>query len=201
MLSEHLVYSLAIGLAFGAVYQLLTGRNYWWIILASAFIPDLDLIADAALNKMGITVLVFGAPIAHGHFHNILVMLFYATAMAFLLHPLGIRLMDSFIFASVGFIAHMFEDAIVANPAYPFLYPLTTHRFGIGFFNYRADILGIADKEVLIAGIALLVTVMISLLVMSALWDDQQYRKNFRLKNPAFAEKKTFSINRKDKLQ
>lgn len=199
MLSEHLVYSLAIGLAFGAVYQRLTGRNYWWIILASAFIPDLDLIADAALNKMGITVLVFGAPIAHGHFHNILVMLFYAAAMAFLLHPLGIRLMDSFIFASVGFIAHMFEDAIVANPAYPFLYPLTTHRFGIGFFNYRADILGIADKEVLIAGIALLVTVMISLLVMSAFWDDRQYRRIFRLKNPAFAENKNFSINRKDK--
>jgi LexA-binding, inner membrane-associated putative hydrolase len=201
MLSEHLVYSLAIGLAFGAVYQLLTGRNYWWIILASAFIPDLDLIADAALNKMGITVLVFGAPIAHGHFHNILVMLFYATAMAFLLHPLGIRLMDSFIFALVGFIAHMFEDAIVANPAYPFLYPLTTHRFGIGFFNYRADILGIADKEVLIVGIALLVTVMISLLVMSALWDDRQYRRIFRLKNPALAEKDNFWINRKDKLQ
>lgn len=201
MLSEHLVYSLAIGLAFGAVYQLLTGRNYWWIILASAFIPDLDLMADAALNKMGITVLVFGAPIAHGHFHNILVMLFYATAIAFLLHPMGIRLMDSFIFALVGFIAHMFEDAIVANPAYPFLYPLTTHRFGIGFFNYRADILGIADKEVLIVGIALLVTVMISLLLISALWDDQQYRKNFRLKNPAFAENKNLSINRRDKLQ
>lgn len=199
MLSEHLVYSLAIGLAFGAVYQRLTGRNYWWIILASAFIPDLDLIADVALRKLGITALVFGAPIAHGHFHNILVMLFYAAAMAFLLHPLGIRLMDSFIFALVGFIAHMFEDAIVANPAYPFLYPLTTHRFGIGFFNYRADILGIADKEVLIAGIALLVTVMISLLVMSAFWDDRQYRRIFRLKNPAFAENKNLSINRKDK--
>jgi hypothetical protein len=182
MLSEHLVYSLAIGLAFGAVYQRLTGRNYWWIILASAFIPDLDLIADAALTKLGITVLVFGTPIAHGHFHNILVMLFYAIAMAFLLHPLGIRLMDSFIFALVGFAAHMFEDALIANPAYPFLYPLTTHRFGIGFFNYRADILGIADKEVLISGIALLIMIMVSLLLMSSRWGDQQYRKIFRIK-------------------
>lgn len=156
MLSEHLVYSLAIGLAFGAVYQRLTGRNYWWIIVASAFVPDMDLIADSALKMFGITVLVFGAPIDHGHFHNILVMLFYAVAMAFLLHPLGIRLIDSFIFALAGFAAHMFADAIVANPAYPFLYPLTIRRFGIGLFNYHADVFGIADREVMILGFVLL---------------------------------------------
>ncbi len=155
MLSEHLLYSLAVALVFGAVYNRLTGRDYWWIILASAFIPDLDLIADAVLKKLGITVLVFGASIDHGHFHNILVMLFYAVTVAFLLHPLGIRLIDSVLFASAGFAAHMFEDAIVANPAYPFLYPLTVRRFGIGFFDYHPDILGIADREVLLVGLAL----------------------------------------------
>ncbi|MDM7911915.1 MAG: hypothetical protein QUS09_02355 [Methanotrichaceae archaeon] len=37
MHSERLVYSLAIALVFGAVYQRLTGRNYWWIIVACAF--------------------------------------------------------------------------------------------------------------------------------------------------------------------
>jgi len=156
MLSEHLLYSLAIALVFGAVYRRLTGRDYWWIIVASAFIPDIDLIADAALRRLGITVLVFGAPIDHGHFHNILVMLLYTVAMAFLLHPLGIRLMDSFIFALVGFAAHMFEDAVVANPAYPFFYPLTIHRNGLGFFSYHADIFSIADREVLILGIVFL---------------------------------------------
>ncbi len=156
MLSEHLLYSLAIAIVFGAVYRRLTGRDYWWIIVASAFVPDIDLIANIALKKLGVTVLVFGVPIAHGHFHNILVMLLYAVAMAFLLHPLGIRLMDSFIFALVGFVAHMFEDAIVANPAYPFFYPLTIHRNGLGIFSYHADILGIADREVLILGIVFL---------------------------------------------
>lgn len=166
MLSEHLLYSLAIGLVFGAVYSQLTGRDYWWIILASAYIPDLDLIADAALRRLGITVLVFGAPIEHGHFHNILVMLLYAIAVAFLLHPLGIRLLDSFVFASVGFAAHMFEDALVANPAYPFLYPLTVHRFGIGIFSYHSDLWGIADREVLIMGA---VSVISALLIRFAL--------------------------------
>ncbi len=166
MLSEHLLYSLAIALVFGAVYNRLTGRDYWWIILASAFVPDMDLIADAVLRKLGITVLVFGAPIGHGHFHNILVMLFYAAVVAFLLHPLGIRLIDSFVFASAGFAAHMFEDAIVANPAYPFLYPLTVHRFGIGLFSYHADLWGIADREVLIMGA---VSVISALLIRFAL--------------------------------
>ncbi len=156
MLSEHLLYSLAAGLTFGAAYNRLAGRDYWWIILASAFVPDMDLVADAILRKLGITVLVFGVPIDHGHFHNILVMMLYAATVAFLLHPLGIRLIDSFVFASVGFAAHMFEDALVANPAYPFMYPLTVHRFGIGFFNYHADIMGIADREVLLMGIVLL---------------------------------------------
>ncbi|HSD57775.1 MAG TPA: metal-dependent hydrolase [Methanotrichaceae archaeon] len=175
MLSEHLVYSLAIGLAFGAVYQRFTGRNYWWIIVASAFVPDMDLIADSALKMFGITVLVFGAPIDHGHFHNILVMLFYAVVVAFLLHPLGIRLIDSFIFALVGFAAHMFEDALVANPAYPFLYPLTIRRFGIGFFHYHADIFAVADREVLIAGIIL---VMIALAMRRALAGDAATKRS-----------------------
>lgn len=177
MLSEHLLYSLAIALVFGAVYQRFTGRNYWWIIVASAFIPDMDLIADSALKMFGITVLVFGVPIEHGHFHNILVMVLYAVAVAFLLHPLGIRLIDSFIFALVGFAAHMFEDALVANPAYPFLYPLTVRHFGIGFFSYRADILGIADREVLIAGI---ISVMIALAVRRALAGDAATKRRPR---------------------
>lgn len=173
MLSEHLLYSLAIALVFGAVYSQLTGRDYWWIILASAYIPDLDLAANVALKKIGVTVLVFGAPIDHGHFHNILIMLFYAIVAAFLLHPLGIRLVDSFIFASVGFAAHMFEDAIVANPAYPFLYPLTVHRFGIGLFSYHADLWGIADREVLIMGVVLVIA---ALLIRFALKDSRFFK-------------------------
>ncbi len=54
-------------------------------------------------------------------FHNIAVLLVYAVSVALLLHPAGIRLADSFLFASIGFAAHMFEDALIANPAYPFL--------------------------------------------------------------------------------
>lgn len=158
MLFEHWIYSTAIAIIVGMVYYKFTGRDYSWIIIASAYAPDVDMAADIALKKIGITVLVYGSPISHGNFHNIAVLLVYATLVALLLHPIGIRLKDSFFFASIGFAAHMFEDALIANPAYPFLWPISMQRFGIGIFNYSRDWFGIADKEVLVVGLILVMS-------------------------------------------
>ncbi len=158
MLFEHWIYSTAIAIMAGMVYYRFTGRDYSWIIIASAYAPDVDMVADAVLKKVGITVLIYGRPISHGYFHNIAVLLVYAVSMALLLHPAGIRLADSFLFASVGFAAHMFEDALVFNPGYAFLWPISTQRFGIGIFNYSRDWYGIADKEVLIVGLILVIS-------------------------------------------
>lgn len=83
----------------------------------------------------------------------LLVLLVYAVSVALLLHPIGIKLTDSFLFAGIGFAAHMFEDALVFNPAYPFLWPISSQRLGIGIFNYSRDWFGIANEEVLIIGI------------------------------------------------
>ena len=112
---EHLIYSIAIAIIFGMIYRRVTGRESSWIIVLSAYTPDVDMIADAVLRKIGVTVLVYSAPIDHGDFHNLGVLLVYAVVVSFLLHPLGIRFMDSFIFASVGFAAHLLEDALVSN--------------------------------------------------------------------------------------
>ena len=157
MLFEHWVYSAAIAILVGMVYYRLTGRDYSWIIVASAYAPDVDMVADIALKKIGVTVLICGNPISHGDFHNIAVLLVYPTLVALLVHPIGIRLKDSFFFACIGFAAHLFEDALVANPAYPFLLPLSYQRFGIGTFNYTRDWYGIANEEVLIIGITAVV--------------------------------------------
>ena len=153
MLFEHWIYSTAIAIIVGMVYYKFTGRDYSWIIIASAYAPDVDMAADIALKKIGITVMIYGNPISHGDFHNIAVLLVYAVSVALLLHPIGIKLVDSFFFASVGFATHIFEDALVFNPAYPLLWPLSTQKFGIGIFNYTRDWYGIADKEVLVIGI------------------------------------------------
>ena len=60
---------------------------------------------------------------------------------------------DSFIFASVGFAAHLFEDALVFSQGYRMLWPLSFQKFGIGVFKYKADLYGVADKEVLAVGL------------------------------------------------
>ncbi len=153
MLFEHWIYSTAIAIIVGMIYYKLIGREYSWIIIGSAYVPDMDVIINAMLNKIGITVLVHGHPIKHGNFHNIAVLLLFAFLIALILQNFGIRFMDSLIFAGIGFGAHMFEDALVFNPAYGFFWPISSQIFGFGLFEYNPDWYGIADKEVLIIGL------------------------------------------------
>ncbi len=46
MLFEHRIYSTAIAIIFGMIYYKFTGREYSWIIVASAYAPDVDIAAD-----------------------------------------------------------------------------------------------------------------------------------------------------------
>jgi hypothetical protein len=155
MLFEHLIYSTAIAIVAGMVYYRSVGRDYSWIIIASAFAPDIDMISSPLLRKLGISLMLNGHPIIHGNFHNMAVLIVYAVSVAFLLHPIGIRFADSFLFAGLGFAVHLFEDALVFNPAYSFIWPITSREFGIGLFHYSADLYGIADSGVLMVGLIL----------------------------------------------
>jgi len=155
MLLEHLVYSTAIAIVLGMLYIRYVGkeRNHAWIIVASAYLPDLDIVADDLLQSIGITVMIHGSPITHGNFHNVGVMLAYAVFVALLLHPAGVRLVDSFFFAAAGFGAHLFEDALVYRSGYALFWPLSTQRYSIGVFEYAPDWYGVANTEVLIVGV------------------------------------------------
>ena len=55
MLFEHLIYSTAIAIVAGMVYYRSVGRDYSWIIIASAYAPDIDVIFNPLLRKMGIS--------------------------------------------------------------------------------------------------------------------------------------------------
>ena len=158
MLFEHWIYSTAIAIIVGMIYYKHIGRDHSWIIIASAYVPDLDMIADTMFKRIGITALIRGNPIEHGDFHNIAVLLLFGVLAALLLQTVGTRLRDSFIFAGIGFGAHLFEDALIAKPAYPFLWPISIQKFGIGVFNYSRDWYGIADKEVLLVGLMLVLS-------------------------------------------
>ncbi len=55
----------------------------------------------------------------------------------------------------------MFEDALVSNPSYAFFWPFSLQRFGIGVFNYSKDWYGIADRNVLLVGLLLLLSAVV----------------------------------------
>jgi len=153
VLFEHLIYSTAIAIIAGMLWYKYTGRDPSWIIIASALAPDLDIFAGYILKEFDIAVLINGIPLHHGNFHNIVVLLLYAVVVALLLRTIGLRFKDSFIFAGIGFGAHIFEDVLVYNPGYAFLWPLSEHVFGIGIVKYKPDWYGVANTEVLIAGV------------------------------------------------
>ena len=156
MLLEHLIYSTAIAIVAGMIYYRSVGRDYFWIIIASAYAPDIDMIVDPLLRKMEISLMINGFPIAHGNFHNIAILIVYSVSVAFLLHPIGVRFRDALLFASLGFAAHLFEDALVFDPAYSFFWPITSQKFGIGLFDYSTNLYGMADSGVLLVGLILI---------------------------------------------
>ena len=83
--------------------------------------------------------------------------------MAFFLHPFGIKFVDGLVFSILGFGAHLFEDALVWAQLYKFLWPVSSKVFGLGLLpnmineeNYIRDFFGIANLEVVIIGLVLL---------------------------------------------
>jgi len=168
VISEHIIYSTAIAIIVGMLYYRYTGRDHSWIIILCSWIPDFDIIAKSALNKMGFIVLFDGQPIHHGTFHTVAMMVIFAILVAFLLHPFGIRFIDSLFFATIGFGAHLFEDALVYKVGYMYLWPFITENLGIGILpniiseeNYIRDFFRVANTEVLIIGILVLIAAML----------------------------------------
>jgi hypothetical protein len=146
---EHLVYSAAIAVIVGMVFVRFTGRDPSWIIIILAFLPDLDEIGRTALAKNGL----FPVMIHHGDFHTLGNLLIISLVFSFLLHLAGIRYLDGFTCTAIGLGAHFFEDALVANPAYAFFWPLSSQKFGIGILPETGNFFGIADSTLLVTGL------------------------------------------------
>jgi hypothetical protein len=156
MLSEHIFYSGAIAILIGLIFYRYTGRDSSWIIILCAWAPDLDELDYFSLN--------------HGDFHNIAFMVIFSILLAFfLLHFFSIRFFDAFVLSLIGFGVHLFEDAMVYNPYYSFLWPVSSQRFGFGLFPgalnsngiYIRDFFGIANIQVLIIGLGVLLLAII----------------------------------------
>ena len=119
-------------------------------------------------------------------------MVIFGIMVAFLLHPLAIRFFDVFLFSVIGFGAHLFEDELVYTAEYPYLWPFSSEALGGGFLinivseeNYVDDFFRIANTEVLIVGLVLLlVAIIIRTYVEGPAWirwymPDKLYAKLF----------------------
>ena len=113
MLFEYLIYSTAIAIIAGMLWYKHTGRDPSWIIIASAYAPDFDIVAGELLNKLDLNILT--TPITHGDFHNIAFLLLFTTAAALVLRLAGIRFWDSFLFANIGGGAQDEEDIAICG--------------------------------------------------------------------------------------
>jgi membrane-bound metal-dependent hydrolase YbcI (DUF457 family) len=163
MLSEHIIYSGAIAILVGMVFYNYTGRDSSWIIIICAWAPDLDMLANPVLRRLGIRLFLDGSSIQHGTFHNIAFMVIFGIIVAFLLHPFDIKFFDALFFSIIGFGVHLLEDALVYPAAYRYLWPFSSQKLGIGLLpkmineeNYVKNFFYIANIDVLIIGLLLL---------------------------------------------
>ena len=176
MFAEHIIYSAALAILVGMVFYKYTGRDSSWIIILFAFVPDLDYITHH-----------------HGTFHNIAFMVIIGVVAAFFLHQIGIKFSDALFFSLTGFGAHLFEDALVYNPGYMFLWPFSRKILSLGILphaineeNYVRDFFHIANTDVLIIGLLLLLGALLlrTLYERSSSWirwymPDTMYEKFF----------------------
>jgi membrane-bound metal-dependent hydrolase YbcI (DUF457 family) len=146
MIIEHIFYSAALAILAGMVFFHYTGRDPSWIIIFSALVPDLDYITRH-----------------HGTFHTVVFMVIFGIAMALVLRPFGLKYRDSFFFSLLGFGAHLAEDALVYDPGWKIFRPFSSQEVGFGVLprmltgeRYSADFFSLANTEVLIIGVLLL---------------------------------------------
>jgi hypothetical protein len=159
MFIEHIFYSGALAILIGMLFYKYTGRDSSWIIIICAWAPDVDDLeglANPVLHNLGISF-------QHGTFHNIAFMVIFSIAVAFLLLPFGIQFFDALFFSLIGCGAHLFEDALVYDPGYTFLWPFSSKILGFGILphmingeKYVWDFFHIANTEVLILGLLLI---------------------------------------------
>jgi hypothetical protein len=151
---EHLFYSTAVAIIVGMVYFRWVGRDPSWIIIVCAVVPDIVSIAEKVAG------IDFGAVLPfcpHTYLHTIGALLVFSLLIGIIVLPFMAFFWEGVLFAGIGYAVHLFEDALVYTQGYPFLWPITSQKLGIGLLESSRDFYGIANTEVLVMGIVLVV--------------------------------------------
>jgi hypothetical protein len=146
MLSEHIIYSTALAILISIPYVKYTGRDPTWIIILMCFAPDIDYFLSFIMPSY----------ISHGDFHNILALIVFTAICSWILVKCGVKTIDAIICTSIGFTAHLLEDAFVYNPAYAFFYPISNDRTGWAIIRETFNLYPFGSTNVIIFGVFLL---------------------------------------------
>lgn len=158
MIIEHLFFNLGIALLVTLIFKQGVFSSCTTVILASTYVPDLDHLFSSPLRHSLIGTILFGPSIHDGYFHNIGALVLYSLVVGILFLPVGQKWHYSALFAGIGFSGHLLEDALVYNPGYALLWPLSSTTTGIGLFTpYTKNFFGIANTTVLAFGILFVV--------------------------------------------
>jgi membrane-bound metal-dependent hydrolase YbcI (DUF457 family) len=141
MYLEHVVYTAALAVLVGMVYQRITGKDPIWIIVLGSILPDID-----ALFQYAFFYLNGSFVIVHGDFHTIGGLIVVPCIFALLLTKYNIEFLYGYSCLAIGFAAHIFEDLVVYNGYnYHLLSPFYSkvyRAFGWSI-NYSPNVLGL----------------------------------------------------------
>lgn len=173
MILEHAIYTLALCVFAGMLYEKYTFRNPVWIIWFACLIPDIDYIIEYLQSDLFYKI----PAIRHGDFHTVFVMLVVSVTLGWFLskYMRDIQWYDAVLCVFVGFFAHLVEDALVYNPSYAYFAPFCTQSWCFGMISATNDIqfynIPLASTNVVIFGIILLsAAIGIRLLVQKTSW-------------------------------
>jgi hypothetical protein len=173
LILEHAIYTLALCVFAGVLYEKYTFRNPVWIIWFACLIPDIDYIIEYLQRDL----FRVNATVYHGDFHTIFVMLVVSVGLGWIIskYMREIHIYDAILCVSVGFFAHLVEDAFVYNPSYAYFAPFCTQSWCFGIISATNDMLiygePIGSTKVFVAGIVLLsAAIGIRLLIQDASW-------------------------------
>jgi membrane-bound metal-dependent hydrolase YbcI (DUF457 family) len=158
MYIEHIVYSLAFAIV---AVMLLKPREAGWctlIVVVSGCIPDIDGIFDIIRNPPEFTSGLIPHMVEHSrYFHNLGALLVYSLLVGIVLARWqGLKFSECAFFGGAGFAAHLLEDALVYNPSSAVFWPLSPQEVGIGLLPHSRDFFSVANTEVLLVGMVLL---------------------------------------------
>jgi hypothetical protein len=115
-------------------------------------VPDISRIFDEIYK---IFAAVPTINISHAGMHTILLLVVVSFLFAGILKHFGIRFFDALICSAIGIAAHCFEDLLVFNPAYAFLWPCTSKIVSGGILKGHLNFFEIANSTVLLRRIIL----------------------------------------------